>query len=155
MSLKIEVAAVLRVIRQLQGAGYAQLTDQAARRTIGELERANTGVTLDKLASVAQALEFDLPTFVVLCISLQRGIAPEAVIDSTVAHLGTFRMAGGLDLMQSEVADGAIVKRPRGKPRNTQAISEVHRLKAEGKNQSETARELKIPRSTVQKHWHT
>lgn len=154
MSLKIEVAVVLRALRQLQGAGYAHLTDQAARRTIGELERANTGVTLDKLSLLAQVLGFDLPTFVVLCLSLQRGVTPETVIQSTAAHLDAFRMAGGIDLMRGEMADGTVVKRPRGKPRNHQTISDIHRLKAEGKNQSETARELGVPRSTVQKHWH-
>lgn len=154
MSLKNEVAAVLRALRQVHGAGYAHLSDQAARRTIGELERASTGVTLDKLASVAQTLGFDLPTFVILCASLQRGVEPEQVIGSTASQIEAFRAAGGIDLMQSEISDGAIVKRPRGKPRDHQAVAEIRRLKAEGRNQSETARELGIPRSTVQAHWH-
>lgn len=153
MSLKIEAAAVLRAFRKLQGTGYVHLSDQAARRTVGELERANTGVTLDKLSSLAQALGFDLPTFVVLCVSIQRGVAPDVVIQSTAAHLEAFRAAGGIDLMHGEITDGEIVKRPRGKPRNYQTEAEIHRLKAEGKNQSEAARLLGVPRSTVQKHW--
>lgn len=154
MSLRIEVAAVLRALRQLQGGGYAALTDQAARRTIGELERANTGVTVDKLQEVALALGFDLPTFIILCVSIQRNVEPESVMTSTGENLKNFRAAGGLDLLTTSVVDGSIVKRPRGKPRNNQAVSEIRRLKAQGKNQSEAARELGVPRSTVQKHWH-
>ncbi|MDC7815654.1 Cro/Cl family transcriptional regulator [Pseudomonas sp. BLCC-B112] len=154
MSLKNEVAAVLRALRHVHGAGYAHLSDHAARRTIGELERAGTGVTLDKLASVAQTLGFDLPTFVALCDSLQRGVEPEQVIGSMASQIEAFRAAGGIDLMQSEISDGVIVKRPRGKPRDHQAVAEIRRLKAEGRNQSEAARELGIPRSTVQTHWH-
>ena len=57
MSLKIEVAAVLRALRQVQGGGYARLSERTARRTIGELERAQSGVTLDKLAELADAFE--------------------------------------------------------------------------------------------------
>jgi transcriptional regulator with XRE-family HTH domain len=153
MSLKIEVAVVVRALRQLQGGGYARLSDSTQRRTISELERAKVGVTLDKLAELAQALEFDLPTFVVLCIALQRNVEPESVIDSTAECLGRFRSAGGIDLMRGEHVDGTLVKRSRGKPRNEHAVAEIHRLKAEGRNASEVARELGIPRSTVRDHW--
>jgi transcriptional regulator with XRE-family HTH domain len=153
MSLKFEVAAVLRALRQIQGGGYARLSDSTARRTIGELERAQTGVTLDKLAELAEALEFDLAAFVVLCLSVQRGIEPGAVIQSTAALIEVFTAAGGLELVRKELSDGQIVKRPRGKPRNNLAVAEIQRLKAEGKTQAEAGRELGMPRSTVQKHW--
>ena len=155
MSLKIEVAAVLRALRHLQGGGYARLSERTARRTIGELERAQSGVTLDKLAELADALEFDLPAFVVLCVSLQRDISPREVIQSTMACLDSFISAGGIDLVKNEITEGAIIKRPRGKPRNHQVVSEIQRLRADGKNQSEAARELGVPRSTVQRHWHS
>ncbi|RJX60322.1 Cro/Cl family transcriptional regulator [Pseudomonas syringae pv. actinidiae] len=145
---------MLRALRQLHGAGYARMSDHTARRTIGELERASTGITIDKLASVAQTLDLDLATFVILCASLEKGVEPEEMIKSSANQVEAFRNAGGVDLMQSEISEGAVVKRPRGKPRNHLAVSQIHRLKAEGKNQSQAAKELGIPRSTVQKHWH-
>ncbi|WP_143490884.1 helix-turn-helix domain-containing protein [Pseudomonas sp. Bc-h] len=101
------------------------------------------------------ALEFDLAAFVVLCVSMQRGISPGAVIESTTTLIDGFSAAGGLELMRKALSDGEIVKRPRGKPRNDLVIAEIQRLKAEGKTQSEAGRVLGIPRSTVQKHWQS
>jgi transcriptional regulator of acetoin/glycerol metabolism len=153
MSLKFEVAAVLRALRHLQGGGYARLSDTTARRTIGELERAQTGVTLDKLAELAKALEFELPALVILCVSLQENASIKSVIESTTACLDRFASSGGLGLMRGEITEGVLLKRSRGKPRNNKVITEIHRLRAEGKNQSEAARELGIPRTTVRRHW--
>lgn len=155
MSLKFEVGAVIRALRQLQGGGYARLSDTTARRTIGELERAQTGVTLDKLAELSQALDFELPAFVILCVSLQENASIKSVIDSTTACLDRFGSSGGIDLMTSEMAEGVLLKRSRGKPRNEKVISEIHRLRSEGKNPSEAARELGIPRTTVRRHWNS
>ncbi|MCW2293134.1 transcriptional regulator with XRE-family HTH domain [Pseudomonas sp. BIGb0408] len=154
MTLKIEVAAVLRAVRQVRATSYDGMKDASANSTIGLLERAKSGVTLDKLSEIAAALDFDLVTFVALCVALQRRTSPERVLKEASEHLQDFLQEDGQALMNAQLTGRTLQQRPAGKPGNNDNRNAVLKLKACGLSQAEAARLLSLPRSTVHSYWH-
>lgn len=154
MTLKIEIAAVLRAVRQMRATSYDGMRDAGANSTISLLERGKSGVTLDKLSEIAQALDFDLITFIVLCVALQRGTSPEAAYEEASQQLQAFLKAGGQLLVDAQFTGRTLNQRPPGKPGKAVNQNAVLKLKAEGLSQREVARRLGLPRTTVQSYWH-
>lgn len=154
MTLKIEIAAVLRAVRQMRTISYDGMRDVSANSTISLLERGKSGVTLDKLSEIAEALDFNLITFITLCVALQRGTSSEAALEEASQQLQAFLKADGQLLIEAQLTGRALNQRPPGKPGREGNRSAVLKLKADGLSQGEVARRLGLPRSTVQSYWH-
>lgn len=90
MSLKTEIAATLRAIREQKHVSYENLAGGSMRTTIGYLERAETGVTLDKLADIAHALDFNLVTLIALSVASQQNQDAQTVLQEATRELQTF-----------------------------------------------------------------
>jgi transcriptional regulator with XRE-family HTH domain len=153
MSLKIEIAAALRGIRQQRQLSYENLAGGSLRTTIGYLERAEAGVTLDKLHEIAGVLDFDLVTLVALCVSLKDGQEPQAVLEAAMRELQTFAASGGTGLIQEQLEDGKLSPRAVGKPMKLRNQEAVLALKAQGKTPAEAIEILGLSRTTVNRYW--
>lgn len=154
MTLKIEIAAVLRAVRQMRAASYDGMKDAGANSTISLLERAKSGVTLDKLSEISDALDFDLVALIALSVSIQRGTSTDAVLLDASEQLHSFLGAGGQQLIGAQLNGNVLNQRPSGKPLKEENRVAVLELKAQGLSQTEIARKLGLARSTVHGYWH-
>lgn len=154
MSLKIEIAAALRVIRRLKGLGYEDLAEASAQANISLLEQGKTNITLDKLIKLADALDFDPVTLLAICIGMQNGKSPRDVLEEAIRQLDRFEVSGGLAVIEEQFDGNNLSKRSRGKPPNIENAAAVLKLKSQGMSQAAVARELGLAKSTVQRYWH-
>jgi len=155
MSLKIELAAALRGIRQQRQLSYENLAGGSLRTTIGALERAKAGVTLDKLHEIAAVLDFDLVTLMALCVGLKDGKEPQAVLEAAMQELEAFEASGGAELVQAQLKDGQLSSRSVGKPKKVRNQDAVLALKAQGKTPAEVVEVLGLSRTTVSRYWRS
>lgn len=154
MTLKIEVGAVLRAVRQLRGMSYDNMKDVSANSTISLLERAESAVTVGKLSEIAEALDFDFIAFMALCVAIQREESPLSVLADAYGQIQVFQEAGGQELITAQIDGKSLSRRSRGKPSKKDNLVAVQKLKAAGKSQAEAVRQLGLPRSTVHRYWH-
>ncbi|WP_339100387.1 helix-turn-helix domain-containing protein [Pseudomonas atacamensis] len=155
MTLKNEIGAALRAVRQQRGLSYEELNESTFRTTLSSIERGKSKLTIEKLSSLAEALDFDLIAFLALCISLERGQTPDDAIAAAQDELDRFKAAGGVALLHQQIKDGELISRSKGKPANTENKAAVLRMKAQGKTQAEIRRLLGLSRSTVSQYWHS
>ncbi|KKY56827.1 helix-turn-helix domain-containing protein [Pseudomonas ficuserectae] len=155
MTLKNEIGAALRAIRQQRGLSYEELNESTFRTSLSLIERGKSKLSIEKLSSLAKALDFDLLAFMAMCIALERGQTPDDAIAAAQSELDRFKAAGGLALLEEQMQDGELVARSQGKPANTENKNAVLRLKAEGKSQAEIRRLLGLSKSTVSQYWHS
>ncbi|WP_054098395.1 Cro/Cl family transcriptional regulator [Pseudomonas amygdali] len=153
MSLKTEIAATLRAVRQQKQVSYENLAGGSMRTTIGYLERAEAGVTLDKLADLAHALDFNLVTLIALCVASQQNQKAETVLQDAAHELQSFMAAGGAELIQGQFEDGKLIQRVAGKPLKSRNRDAVLALKAQGKTPLEVVEMLGLSRTTVNRYW--
>jgi transcriptional regulator with XRE-family HTH domain len=153
MSLRNEIAAAIRVIRRLKGLGYEELAEASSRANLGLLERGQTNITVDKLAKLAGALDFDPVALLAICIALAQGEAPRKALDRAMRQLEAFEALGGLEAIEQQFNGDSLVLHPRGKPTNKQNDADVLRLKASGMSQAEVAKALGLAKSTVWRYW--
>ncbi|MFJ2984883.1 MULTISPECIES: helix-turn-helix domain-containing protein [unclassified Pseudomonas] len=155
MTLKNEIGAVLRAIRQQRGLSYEDLNESTFRTTLSLIERGKSKLTVETLSSLAKALDFDVLAFMALCIALERGQTPDDALAKALHELDQFKATGGLALLEEQMKDGELVARSQGKPTNLENKSAVLRLKAEGKTQADIRRLLGLAKSTVSQYWHS
>lgn len=155
MTLKNEIGAALRAIRQQRGLSYEELNEATFRTSVSSIERGKSKLTVEKLSSLAKALDFDVLAFMALCISLERGQTPDDTLAKAQHELDQFKATGGLELLEEQMRDGQLVARSQGKPANIENKNAVLRLKAEGKTQADIRRLLGLPKSTVSQYWHS
>ncbi|MCO3645014.1 Cro/Cl family transcriptional regulator [Pseudomonas aeruginosa] len=153
MSLKTEIAATLRAVREQRQVSYENLSGSSLRTTIGYLERAEASVTLDKLEEIAHALGFNLVTLIALCVASQQKLSAEAVLEEATIELQSFLAADGMELIQNHLRDGKLVKRAAGKPLKSRNREAVLALKAQGKTPAEAIKMLGLSRTTVNRYW--
>ncbi len=155
MTLKNQVGAALRAIRQQRELGYEELNESTFRTSLSLIERGKSNLTIDKLSSLAKALDFDLVAFMAICVALENGHQPGESLAAAQRELDRFQAAGGFKLLDQQMEDGKLISRSKGKPANTENRSAVLALKAEGKTQAEIRRLLRLPKSTVSQYWHS
>ncbi|WP_256214216.1 transcriptional regulator [Pseudomonas sp. URIL14HWK12:I6] len=155
MSLKKEIAGVVRAIRTTRGLDYGDLAKVSVKANIAKLEQGGSNITLNKLAELSEALDFDAVALLALCVAVHNDESFEATINRANAQLDQFRAEGGEELLQSQFVGKTLVKRSKGKPSNTRAADAVKELKASGFSQAEAAERLGLAKSTVHRYWHS
>ncbi|QRI87869.1 helix-turn-helix domain-containing protein [Pseudomonas putida] len=153
MQLRIALAGTLRALRLNRRFRYEQLSDASVKSKISALERGEAGITLEKFESLAEALEIDPLALFALCMSARRGTPYPSLLESARENLRAFEAEGGMEVLADQFADGALVKRSRGKPTNTGDLDAVRKLKAKGMTQAQISKELGLSPSTVSDHW--
>ncbi|KAF0251856.1 helix-turn-helix domain-containing protein [Pseudomonas putida] len=154
MLFKEAIAGALRGVRAHQGMDYDDLADATHRTYVGMLEQARANPTLEKLNEIAATLQLDLLTIVSLVVAVKSDASPSAVLQRATSQIQEFEAAGGWDLVRSQFANGKLIKRPQGKPRQPQNADAIQALKAQGFDKKSVSEKLGIARSTVQKWWN-
>ncbi|WP_339100199.1 helix-turn-helix domain-containing protein [Pseudomonas atacamensis] len=155
MSLQKEMAGAIRAIRTSRGLDYGDLAKVSVKANIAKLEQGRSNITLKKLSELSEALGFDSVALLAICVAMQNGEPFEATLKRAKTQLEEFRLEGGEELLLSQFADKELVKRPRGKPGNSEGAQAVKALKAAGLSQAEAAERLGLAKSTVHRYWHS
>ena len=153
MSLKNEIAGVLRAIRTIRGFDYGDLADVSAKANIGKLEQGKSNITVAKLIELADALQFDPIALIALCVAIQKDEPTDTTFERARAELDSFKAEGGEELLRSQFVGKELKKRPAGKPSNTKNADAVRELKALGLSQAEVVQRLGLASSTVYRYW--
>ncbi|QOD00841.1 helix-turn-helix domain-containing protein [Pseudomonas putida] len=155
MLFKEALAGALRGARAHRGFDYDDLADATHRTYIGMLEQARANPTLEKLDEIASALQLDLLTIVSLVVATKHDESPSAALRRAALQIQEFEGTGGWDLVRGQFADGELIKRPQGKPKQPQNAQAIQLLKSQGLDKKAVAEKLGIARSTVQKWWNS
>ncbi|WP_434588904.1 XRE family transcriptional regulator [Pseudomonas sp. R4-83] len=154
MDLRTAFAGVLRALRLVRGARYADLSDATHRRKIAELENAQTSITLEQFDALAESLGLDAIALMALCVSERDGVMPQQRILDSIAKLTDFEASGGMGLIREQFnTAGSLVKRSRGRPLNIENEKAVLVLKAEGASPQQAATKLGLALSSVMEYW--
>lgn len=146
MSLRTAYAAALRFLRMHRESSQQALGKATDRSYISRLEAGTRSVTLDVSHSLAESLEVDPLTLLVLAYAAERGQTPQQVLDQLAGDLG----ANGL--LASEIPS-----QPVETSHPVTAAAEVLRgrireLMDQGLSQAEVARRLGVSRQAVSHH---
>lgn len=155
MQLKDALAAVLRGARAHQGLDYEDLAGATHRTYVGKLEQARANPTLEKLGEIADYLGLDVLAVVTLALAAKSGEPPSTVLQRAALQIEDFEASGGWGLVLDQFAEGKLIKRSQGKPKQPLNADAIKALKAQGFDRKTIAEKLGIARSTVQKYWST
>ncbi|QHG65159.1 XRE family transcriptional regulator [Pseudomonas putida] len=154
MDLRTAFAGVLRALRLVRGARYADLSDATHRRKIAELENAQTSTTLEQFDALAESLGLDSIALMALCVSVREKAVTRDRVQESMCKLVDFEAAGGMELIQEQFdAVGSLVKRPRGRPLNAENEKAVLALRAEGLSPQQAATRLGLALTSVMEYW--
>ncbi|KPM58492.1 Fis family transcriptional regulator [Pseudomonas putida] len=151
--MKEELAATLRVIRQLKGARYEAISGAISPKHLSMIERGDTQPTLPTLLKLSESLGISVLTLLALCLAVRDQKLPDMEIEQAHHELGELAALGALEIIKANLPDGALTKRARGTKADAERVSAVQALKQQGKTQAEAARELGLPTSTVHRYW--
>ncbi|MBF8776285.1 MULTISPECIES: helix-turn-helix domain-containing protein [Pseudomonas putida group] len=153
MSLKLALAAVLRAARAVKGLKQEDLADALSADHLSTLEKGTVSPTLDKLHALSDALGVSPTVLIALTQSVEANESPSAILDRAKQELIELQRLGISDLMEAQIVDGKLAKRPAGKRADETKLKKVLECKAEGLTQTQTAKRLGMSTSTVHDLW--
>ncbi|WP_150788457.1 helix-turn-helix domain-containing protein [Pseudomonas fluorescens] len=154
MELRTAFAGVLRALRTVRRARYADVSDATHRRKVSALENAQTSITLEQFAELAESLGISPVAMLALCIARQEGKQPVEVIRGAAIEISNFQAGDGMEALSEQFdGDGSLIKRGRGKPLNAENERAVLDLKAGGATQQQAAAQLGLALSSVREYW--
>lgn len=154
MPLKLAFAAVLRALRSRKGLSQEGLSEAGTRTYLAKLEKGESGITLDKLDLLSQALGSSPLTLLALTLAIRENESLESVLGRLTAELSQHQQAGLMDELKAQLQDEALVARKPGKPVDENRLRHVLQHKAEGLTQKQIAEKLGLSKQTVHDLWH-
>ncbi len=149
-----EIAAAIRTIRRMRALAYEDLADVTVRRSISSLEQAQVNVSVNKLAELANALNFDFVALLAICVALRDDQSPDEILKRASSAVAAFSIEGGMAHLHSQLFDGKVISRSPGKPANVRNMAAVAQLRAQGLKQTEICKTLGLSKSTVNRYWN-
>ena len=148
MSLRKSYAAVVQLLRTQKGLSQAGLSGFVTQAHVSELEQGRSSATVDMSARLALALNVEPITLLALTVASHEKRSMREVLLASLAE------AEALGL-----ADRPLPTEPKAinPPRELEAQRKwlaVQELKTKGLSQSEAARQLGLPESTLRRLWH-
>lgn len=150
MSIQKGFAAALRLLRLAKGLTQKDLSGTVAASHVSQLESGKTTPTLRSAADLAQMLQLSPSALVAVAEACDSQLSPRAVLLQALKELETLGLADQAPPVSAEAVDSTHPTSVRAAA--TRAL--VQKLKSQGLTQIDAARELGLPRSTVQRHWH-
>lgn len=148
MSLRKSYAAVVQLLRTQKGLSQAKLADSITQAHVSELEQGKSSATVDMSARLASALNVEPITLLALAVASHE---KRSVREALLASLAE---AESLGLADSSLPTEPSVITPPGVLEAKRKWLAVQELKTKGLSQSEAARHLGLPESTLRRLWH-
>jgi len=148
MSVRIAFAAALKLLRMKRGLTQHELSKNVAQSHVSQIETEKTSPSLEAIIELARVLELSPVALMALVCAAKDELSASEVLKIAAKDLKDIAM-----LKTSIPLE--IVEVPH--PRVTAAAKmrvEVQTLKEKGFSQAEIAKELGMPKTTVQRHWH-
>ncbi|WP_367599101.1 helix-turn-helix domain-containing protein [Pseudomonas fulva] len=143
-------AAALRLIRKTQGLNQKDLTGAVTGSHVSQLESGKTFPTVKIAGDLAEALGISPSALLAVAAACDSQITPKAVLLKAISDLESLGLIDQVPPASPDALDGT-------HPTSLQAAAvraKVQALKSQGLKQVEVAKELELPRTTVQRHWH-
>lgn len=144
--LRHSLAAALRHVRRQQQVLLTDLEDGVTASHLSRVERAERGVTIEKLNEIARQLGVHPLSLLTLAYSAEEATPPSDLLKQVSKEVAA--LASG--------SEPLIVDQEKGHSRVAAAVKrreDVQRLKVEGLTKAEVARALAISKQTVARHW--
>lgn len=130
MDNKLAFANTLRAVRASKGMTQEMLARATSRPYVGRLEKGESTPTVEKLQALSEALGASPLTLIALSLSLQEDQPTSAVLARLNQELTQFEKAGGLQVLQQQVAEGQLDPRTTVIPMDADRLADVLRHKA-------------------------
>lgn len=150
MSIQNGFAAALRVIRLAKGLKQKDLGAKVATSHVSQLEGGKTSPTLKVAADLAHMLGLSPSALLAVATASDSQDSPRAVLLQAINELETLGLADQIPPASAQAVDSTHPTSVRAAATHAQ----VQKLKSQGLTQVDAAKELGLPRSTVQRHWH-
>ncbi|MDY2562270.1 helix-turn-helix domain-containing protein [Pseudomonas syringae] len=149
MSIQDGFAAALRWIRVTKGLTQKDVSTTVAASHVSQLEAGKTSPTVKVAGDLAVALGLSPSALLAAAAASDQGISPRAVL---VRAIDDLERLGLIDTVPPASAQSTDSPHPTS-ARAALTRSQVQELKKRGLTQVAVAKDLGIPRSTVQRHW--
>lgn len=150
MSIQDGFAAALRWIRVTKGLTQKDVSTTVAASHVSQLEAGKTSPTVKVAGDLAVALGLSPAALLAAAAASDQGISPRAVLLQAIDDL---ERLGLIDTVAPASAQSTDSPHPTS-ARAALIRAQVQELRTRGLTQVEVARDLGVPRSTVQRHWH-
>lgn len=150
MSIQDGFAAALRWIRVTKGLTQKDVSSTVAASHVSQLEAGKTSPTIKVAGDLALALGLSPSALLAAAAASDQKISPRAVLVQAIEDL---ERLGLIDTVAPASAQSTDSPHPTS-ARAALIRAQVQDLRARGLTQVEVARDLGVPRSTVQRHWH-
>ncbi|WP_092204637.1 MULTISPECIES: helix-turn-helix transcriptional regulator [unclassified Pseudomonas] len=148
MSLRKSYAAVVQLLRTRKGLSQAKLAGSLTQAHVSELELGRSSATIEMSARLASALKVEPITLLALAAASHEKCTVREALLAALAEAESLGLADTLLPTEPQVMDPSRVLEAK---RKWLAVQE---LKAKGLSQSEAAKHLGVPESTLRRLWH-
>lgn len=148
MSLRKSYAAVVQLLRTRKGLSQAKLAGSLTQAHVSELELGRSSATIEMSARLASALKVEPITLLALAAASHEKCTVREALLSALAE------AESLGLADTPLPTEPQVMAPSRVVEAKRKWLAVQELKAKGLSQSEAAKHLGVPESTLRRLWH-
>ncbi|WP_339231425.1 helix-turn-helix transcriptional regulator [Pseudomonas sp. FSL L8-0168] len=148
MSLRKSYAAVVQLLRTRKGLSQAKLAGSLTQAHVSELELGRSSATIEMSARLASALKVEPITLLALAAASHEKCTVREALLAALAE------AESLGLADTPLPTEPQVMAPSRVLEAKRKWLAVQELKAKGLSQSEAAKHLGMPESTLRRLWH-
>ena len=148
MSLRKSYAAVVQLLRTRKGLSQAKLAGSLTQAHVSELELGRSSATIEMSARLASALKVEPITLLALAAASHEKCTVREALLAALAE------AESLGLADTPLPTEPQVMAPSRVLEAKRKWLAVQELKAKGLSQSEAAKHLGVPESTLRRLWH-
>ncbi|WP_283181249.1 helix-turn-helix domain-containing protein [Pseudomonas svalbardensis] len=148
MSLRNSYAAVLQLLRTHKGLSQQEISGKVVQSHVSHLESAKTTATVDVTYELAVALKMHPAAFFALILASHEQRPAREMLLAALEEIDELGLA---DAVLPTAPRNLVSSRVEEARKKWVAVQE---LKREGLSQSEAAKRLDIPDSTLRRLWH-